>query len=111
MVMMADPRFFLGHGERLTSRIPPPGGGQGTTPAYTFEYAIARLAPLVGGVARELDTLPAEACPEDQAVGVVTLHPQWVAKSYHPQQLLDEYALRQVGSRPTTIQPERWSKK
>lgn len=111
MAMMADPRFFLGHGERLTSRIPPPGGGQGTTPAYSFEYAIQRLAPLVDGVANALDTLPADACPDDEAVGVVTLHPQWVAKSYHPQQLLNEYALRQVGSRPTTIKPERWAKK
>ncbi len=107
---MADPRFFLGHGERLTSRIPPPGGGGGSEPAYTFEEAIARLTPMMSDVVSELDALPDEACPADEAVGVVTLHPQWLAKSYHPDQLLREYGLRQIGSRPTTIQPERWTR-
>jgi hypothetical protein len=107
---MADPRFFLGNGERLTSRIPPPGGGGGSDPAYSFHDAIVRLSPMVGAAAMALDDLPDVACPQDEAVGVVTLHPQWIAKSYHPQQLLDAYALRQVGSRPTVIEPERWTK-
>lgn len=107
---MADPRFFLGHGERLTSRIPPPGGGGGAEPAYTFQEALARLRPMVDEAVGELDALPPAACPRDEAVGVVTLHPQWLAKSYHPDQLLNEYNLRQVGSRPTTIKPDRWTR-
>src|SRR4051794_5728155 len=105
---MPDPRFFLGHGERLTSRVAAPGGGGPTELPYTFHHAVSRLAPMVNAAALELDVLPAVACPGDEAVGVLTLHPQWIAKSYHPQQLLDEYGLRQVGSRPTTIAPEQW---
>jgi hypothetical protein len=58
-----------------------------------------------------LAELPNLACPNDEAVGVVTLHPQWIAKSYHPQQLLNAYELRQVGSRPVTITPEEWTRK
>ena len=33
-----------------------------------------------------------------------------MAKSYHPQQLLDAYDLRQVGSRPVSITPEKWTR-
>jgi hypothetical protein len=103
-------RFFLGYGERLTERVAPPGGGGGSNPAYTFEEAVFRLRPMVENTADSLEDLPNVACPRDEAVGVVTLHPQWMAKSYHPQQLLDEYQLRQVGSRPVLVQPEKWTR-
>jgi hypothetical protein len=107
---MTEPRFFLGYGERLTSRIAPPGGGGGTDPAYTFQEAVSRLRPLVRSAADTLSALPSPACPENEAVGVITLHPQWMSKSAHPQRLLDEYELRQVGSRPVTVQPEKWTR-
>ncbi|MDX6451834.1 MAG: hypothetical protein QOH16_1883 [Gaiellaceae bacterium] len=108
---MADgPRFFLGYGERLTARVAPPGGGGGPEPAYSFGEAVERLRPMVTNAVQQLYELPDLACPRDEAVGVVTLHPQWVAKSYHPQSLLDEYALRQVGSRPVAVRPERWTR-
>lgn len=107
---MTEPRFFLGYGERLTTPIPPPGGGGTVEPAYTFQEAVTRLRPLVQGAAETLLELPREACPDDQAVGVVTLHPQWMSKTAHPQRLLNEYALRQVGSRPVTVQPEKWTR-
>lgn len=103
-------RFFLGYGERLTQRIAPPGGGGGTDPAYSFADAVRRLAPMVSTTSETLESLPALACPSDEAVGVVTLHPQWMAKSYHPQQLLNSYDLRQVGSRPVAVRPERWTR-
>lgn len=108
--MPENTRFFLGYGERLTERVAPPGGGGGSPPAYTFDEAVFRLRPMVRGAAETLEALPVRACPRDEAVGVVTLHPQWMAKSYHPQQLLDEYQLRQVGSRPVLVQPEKWTR-
>lgn len=108
--MPDNPRFFLGYGERLTTRIAPPGGGGGSEPAYTFDEAVARLLPLVREAASEIAALPDSACPNGEAVGVITLHPQWIAKSYHPQQLLRAYNLRQIGSRPVQIQPERWTR-
>src|ERR1700691_816193 len=109
--MPDNTRFFLGYGERLTERVAPPGGGGGPEPAYSFQDAVVRLRPMVQEAAHELQALPAGACPRNEAVGVVTLHPQWMAKSYHPQQLLEEYQLRQVGSRPVAVQPEKWTRK
>jgi hypothetical protein len=109
--MPENTRFFLGYGERLTERIAPPGGGGVSDPAYSFEEAVARLQPMVQDAAQSLEALPETACPRGEAVGVVTLHPQWMAKSYHPQQLLNEYQLRQIGSRPVAIQPEKWTRK
>lgn len=109
--MPDNTRFFLGYGERLTARIPTPSGGRPTEPSYTFEEAVARLAPRVADLSRDLNELPPGATPNNQAVAVVTLHPQWIAKSYHPQQLLNSYDLRQIGSRPSTVQPERWTRK
>jgi Subtilase family len=109
--MANNMRFFLGYGERLTERIAPPGGGGGPEPAYTFEYAVERLSPLLEATRQELAALPDDACPADEAVGVLTLHPQSMAKSYHPQQLMNEYNLRQVGSRPVDVLPEKWTRK
>jgi hypothetical protein len=108
--MPDETRFFLGYGERLTQRIAPPGGGGGADPAYSFDFAVRRLSPMVSDTAAMLDRLPDLACPSDEAVGVVTLHPQWMAKSYHPQQLLNSYDLRQVGSRPVAVRPESWTR-
>ncbi len=108
--MPENARFFLGYGERLTERVAPPGGGGGSDLAYTFEEAVRRLQPMVHDAGVTLGALPNTACPRNEAVGVVTLHPQWMAKSYHPQQLLDEYQLRQVGSRPVRVQPEKWTR-
>ncbi len=108
--MPENTRFLLGYGERLTARVPPPAGGGGPEPAYEFEEAIERLGPLVSRTASILDNLPEEACPDGEAVGVLTLHPQSLAKSYHPHQLLNEYNLRQVGSRPVVVEPDKWSR-
>jgi hypothetical protein len=109
--MPENVRYFLGYGERLTERVPPPGGGGGSDPAYTLQEAVARLAPMLSLTTAAFADLPDAACPDDQAVGVVTLHPQWMAKTSHPQQLLNQYDLRQVGSRPVTVQPEATTKK
>jgi hypothetical protein len=108
--MPENTRFFLGYGERLTTRVAPPGGGGGSEPPYTFDEAVLRLRPMVHDAVEGLESLPDIACPNDEAVGVLTLHPQWMAKSYHPEQLLRSYDLRQIGSRPVSVQPEKWTK-
>lgn len=109
--MPDNTRFFLGYGERLTQRVAPPGGGASTKQAYSFDQAVARLRPMLSAATLALSSLPDGACPNGEAVGVVTLHPQWMAKSYHPQQLLNMYELRQVGSRPVSVLPELTTKK
>jgi hypothetical protein len=111
--MPSEERFLLGYGERLTGPVGAPHGAPPPPPppAYEFEEAVQRLAPEVVQVASVLDDLPAPACPDDEAVAVLTLHPQSLAKSYHPKRLLDQYNLRQVGSRPVELTPEKWTRK
>ena len=82
--MPENTRFLLGYGERLTERVAAPGGGNPTVPAYTFEEAIARLNPMLSVTSENLIALPNQACPNDEAVSVLTLHPQWIAKSSSP---------------------------
>ena len=109
--MPNEPRYFLGYGERLTGRVQAPLGGGGPDLPYTIEEAITRLAPRLNQTAAQLERLPDAACPDDQAVAVVTMHPQSIAKSYYPAQVLTQFGLWHVGSRPVTITPEQWTRK
>lgn len=108
--MASEERFLLGYGERLTGPVAAPHGAPPPGPAYEFNEAIQRLAPEIIRVSSELESLPAAACPDNEAVAVLTLHPQSLAKSYHPKRLLDQYNLRQVGSRPVEVLPEKWTR-
>ncbi len=108
--MPSEERFLLGYGERLTGPVAAPHGAPPPGPAYEFEEAVQRLAPEVVQLTSILDDLPADACPDNEAVAVLTLHPQSLAKSYHPKRLLDQYNLRQVGSRPVEVTPDKWTR-
>jgi hypothetical protein len=55
----------------------------------------------------EADQLPAQACPDDRVVSVLTLHPAFVAKSYHPGALLEAAGFEQVGSKPVKVTPSQ----
>ncbi len=54
------------------------------------------------------DSLAADATPNDEVVGVLTLHPRYVSKSDFPRELLEATGLRAVGSRIERVRPERW---
>lgn len=102
--------FLLGHGERLVEPVTLPGGGGPTELPYSEEEARLRLRPQVRDAVRQFSQLPAEACPDGQVVGVLTMHPQFIAKSYHPHQLLTDLGLTYVGARNAIVQPEKWTR-
>lgn len=109
---MADqPNFLLGFGERLTEPIPPPGRVMEKPAPYAVLEARDRLAPMVAATSQELDSLPHTACPRDEAVAVITLHPEYLAKSYYPGRLLRAIGLETVGSRPRRVRPEKTTRK
>lgn len=110
---MAEQRtnFILGFGENLTEPVDPTLGGGPSKPAYTVDEAKERLLPMAGSTAAEFDELPDAACPNNEAVAVVTLHPQSLSKSAFPGRLLQEAKLSSVGSRPDRITPDAWSRK
>lgn len=109
--MAEKPNFLLGKGERLTEPVSMPGRRQSPrrTP-YTFGQAKRRVLPMVTRTADAMAHLPDLACPHDEGIGAITLHPEYIAKSYYPAGLLRHVGLRTVGSRPRLITPERRSK-
>lgn len=105
---MAQPRnYILGKGELLAkNEIVKLGFGEGSDP-YTFTEQRAFIAPLAGEAAQRIASLPTEACPNDEAVAVLTLHPKFLSKSAYPKQLLESAGLRAVGSKAVKITPRK----
>src|SRR4051812_29128634 len=109
---MAETRnYLLGFGERLTEKIAPVKRPVTKTDPYQFAEARDRLAPRIRLVVREIDSLPELACPQDECVAALTLHPAYIAKSFFPLGLLRAVGLEAVGSRPRQIVPEKGAKK
>lgn len=109
--MPEKPRnFLLGRGERLVESINVRGGGGGKSLPYTLEEAQARLKPQVESAVRNFNSLPPDACPDGRVVGVVTLHPQFLAKTFHPKDLLRDLQLGYVGSRSASVTPDKWTR-
>lgn len=109
--MAKSRNFLLGYGERLTAPVRIEKGMEPSPPPYAFREARDRLAPKFAKAVVEFSSLPDAACPENYAVGLVTLHPEYTAKSYFPEKLLREARIEAIGSRPARIQPEKWKKK
>jgi len=107
---MAKQNFLLGKGERLTSDVIVKSGGAPKDNPYTFLEARKRLAPMVQSAAHNVDNLPADACPNDEAVVSITLNPEYTAKSYYPFELLRKLGAEVVGSKPKKIIPEKRSR-
>ena len=107
---MAKRNFLLGNGERLTEDISVSSGGAPKEAPYTFDEALDRLSTMVSQTALEIDNLPRDACPKDQAVVSLILNPEYIAKSYFPKTLLQDVGLEVVGSRPKKITPEKRSR-
>lgn len=103
--------FLIGYGERLATDLAAPPGGAPKKHPYTFGEAKKRLAPQIQSAVADLTTLPDKACPGDQSVALVTLHPTYLAKSYYPAELLKTYGLDTVGSRSREVSPAKWTRK
>ena len=105
---MAERRnYLLGKGEVLTRNEKVKlGFGEGRDP-YSFGEQKEYLAPLIKSVSESIDALPALACPRDEAVAVLTLHPKYLSKSAYPKELLAAAGLRAVGSKAVTLTPRK----
>ena len=107
---MTKENFLLGKGERLVEDIIGARGGAPKQHPYTFLEARTRLTPMLDEVVLGIDQLPESACPDDQAVAMVTLNPEYIAKSYFPNKLFKILDFELVGSRPRRITPEKRSR-
>lgn len=102
--------YLIGKGELLVTNTIAGGRKVDKRPVYTFPEARSRLEPMIGEVARSIDRLPADACPDDQAVAALTINPEYIAKSYFPIDLIKAVGLTTVGSRPRKIRPTKRSR-
>ena len=107
---MTKENFLLGKAERLVEDIIGARGGAPKQHPYTFLEARTRLTPMLDEVVLGIDQLPESACPDDQAVAMVTLNPEYIAKSYFPNKLFKILDFELVGSRPRRITPEKRSR-
>lgn len=108
---MADhPNYLLGFGERLTEKIDPLKKPSEKKHPYTFTEAKQRLQPRLRRTVDEIVNLPAEACPNNESVAAVTLHPAYLAKTFFPTGLLRSVGLEAVGSRARQVIPEKGAK-
>lgn len=109
--MAKQPNFLLGNGHRLTSPVKVGKGMEPKAPPYDLGTAKQRLSSQFATAVAEFAELPTAACPDGYAVGLITLHPQYTAKSYFPDDLLKDARMQAIGSRPARVTPEQWTKK
>jgi hypothetical protein len=100
---MAGPNYLIGFGERLSRPVSLRMGGGSPRYPWTFEEARKRLRPQWRKVERDIAALPRHACPAEQSVISIVLHPGYLARSHYPVDLLRDLNLRPVGSRAKRI--------
>ena len=105
--MADDRKYLIGKGENLTEDVRLATGFGDKKHPYKFTEAKRRLEPKLVQAAKIIRNLPDSACPNDEAVAILTLHPSYLAKSYFPEELLGGIGLRSLGSRGTRIRPEK----
>lgn len=108
--MASEPNFLLANGERLTEPVDVPSSPSDKQPPYDFDEARDRVSTMLESTVGSLDALPDLACPHDQAVFRMTLHPEYLAKSYYPGGIMSSARLRTVGSRLVEVIPDRRSR-
>ncbi|MDH1145246.1 S8 family peptidase [Pseudomonas mosselii] len=103
---MADKeRFLFGRGEKLTDHVPFKAGfGEGDQP-YTLREQIERISGMLESVINNIAETPKDTLADGKAVTALTLHPQYISRSGFPDDLLSEYSLRLIGSKPQKSKP------
>lgn len=109
--MAKQRNFLLGNGHRLTSPVKVGKKMEPKDPPYELAEARTRLSSQFSEAVAEFAELPKKACPDGYTVGLLTLHPEYTAKSYFPADLLKEARMEAIGSRPSNVKPEKWGKK
>lgn len=102
-----EQNYLLGAGTELSSLIDPPPFNPGKKQPYTPQEAVKRISTQVPRVATYVRSLPDLACPEDESVAKVILHPQYLSKSAFPDAVLESVRLHPIGSRSIVYKPEK----
>lgn len=109
--MARENNFLLGDGERLTSTVKVDRRSSPKKPPYDFVTARGRIEKKLHSTRSYLRTLPLDACPRDEVVAVVTMHPRYISKSDFPTELFSQVGLHPVGSKAREVKPDVWGTK
>lgn len=110
MTPSGKPRYLIGYGEKLTGEEKYISGPKDPKePPYSLDYAAARLAPRLISTFQSIEHVPTLARPRGEAVALVTIHPEYLAKTQFPGSLFAGVGIRAIGSRARKITPEKWT--
>jgi len=98
--------LILGNGQTLITPCTRPKSVPSKAHPYTLTEALSFLKPRASNVVDQFHDLPARACPGGIAVALMTVHPQYLAKSWYPEALFSQ-SLRAIGSREVCITPRK----
>ncbi|MDR8816270.1 hypothetical protein [Burkholderia multivorans] len=106
--MAREHNYLLGNGEKLAKEHSIDSGGREKSPPYTFPLSRDRLTKAVKEIADWAEGLPSDACPNDEIVAEVVLHPRYISKTEQPNQLFSAVGLRAVGRKTVEVSPDQW---
>ncbi|TWI69123.1 subtilase family protein [Pseudoduganella lurida] len=104
---MAATNIILGYGETLTHPYELKRGSGDKKYPYFISEQRQWLGSQLYGIIRAQAEQPAVLKPRGESVAKFTLHPAFLAKSHHPNDLLNATGLRCVGSRSATVVPRK----
>jgi hypothetical protein len=103
---MAPRNYLIGRGELLVEPLPAPRRIVDKTHPYTVSEARQRLAPQLTSTI-DAFVSSAELAPNDVHVARFSLHPAYLAKSYHPTGMFRSLGLEVVGSRTRALHVDK----
>lgn len=106
---MNTPRrnLLIGQGERLIHDGTWATGKSNKPDPYTIEQQRSIFSPVLEGLAEYARAQPPHLAPRQEVAAKLTIHPQFLAKSYFPSSLLQNTGLRLIGSRSAEVTPRR----
>lgn len=109
---MNTPRrnLLIGQGERLIQDGTWVSGGSIKPVPYTLEQQRSLFVPVLDGLADDARRRSSKLAPRGEVAAKITMHPQFLAKSYFPSGLLRSTGLRLIGSRGVELAPRKMSR-
>ena len=102
--------LLLGRGETLLTTTEWPRGRNNKEYFYSIADQRKALGSGLRAVIADAPRGATEFAPRGEVTAKLTLHPEFVAKSYFPTSILRESGVRVVGSRVTEVKPRAMSK-
>ena len=103
--------FIIGYGETLTSTVEVKNGSGSKNHPYTVEEARSRFEQGLSHIMTGIMDKPDVECANNEVVVKFIQHPAYLAKSYYPRPLFKKFGMRDIGSKPIRIQPDKWGVK